>query len=76
MKYVDEKFPPEVPQMFWLHPNAEIGFLTNQGLNVFNTIMKVPVVGTRIVGLALLRHMHYSTTHDSMSMWVCSITLI
>ena len=26
---------------FWLHPNAEIGYLTNQGLNVFSTIMKV-----------------------------------
>merc|ERR1719421_740811 len=41
VKYVEEKFPAETPQMFWLHPNAEIGFLTNQGLNVFSTIMKV-----------------------------------
>merc|ERR1711977_340221 len=41
VKYVEEKFPPETPQMFWLHPNAEIGYLTNQGLNVFSTIMKV-----------------------------------
>jgi len=41
VKYVEEKFPAEQPQMFWLHPNAEIGFLTNQGLNVFSTIMKV-----------------------------------
>merc|ERR1719199_1127768 len=41
VKYVEEKFPSETPQMFWLHPNAEIGYLTNQGLNVFSTIMKV-----------------------------------
>jgi len=41
VKYTEEKFPAETPMMFWLHPNAEIGFLTNQGLNVFSTIMKV-----------------------------------
>merc|ERR1712078_705476 len=41
VKYTEEKFPMETPNMFWLHPNAEIGFLTNQGLNVFSTIMKV-----------------------------------
>jgi dynein heavy chain len=41
VKYTEEKFPTETPNMFWLHPNAEIGFLTNQGLNVFSTIMKV-----------------------------------
>jgi dynein heavy chain len=41
VKYTEEKFPVETPQMFWLHPNAEIGFLTNQGLNVFSTIMKI-----------------------------------
>merc|ERR1719353_945967 len=41
VKYTEEKFPMETPNMFWLHPNAEIGFLTNQGLNVFSTIMKI-----------------------------------
>jgi len=38
VKYIEEKFPPEVPQMFGLHPNAEIGFLTNQGMSIFKTI--------------------------------------
>jgi dynein heavy chain len=41
VKYTEEKFPIETPNMFWLHPNAEIGYLTNQGLNVFSTIMKI-----------------------------------
>eukprot|EP00913_Durusdinium_trenchii_P012992 g12198.t1 len=38
VKYIEERFPPEVPQMFGLHPNAEIGFLTNQGISIFKTI--------------------------------------
>jgi len=41
VKYIDEKFPPEVPQMFGLHPNAETGFLTNQGMNIFKTIQSI-----------------------------------
>ncbi|CAE7689398.1 DNAH9, partial [Symbiodinium necroappetens] len=38
VKYIEERFPLEVPQMFGLHPNAEIGFLTNQGISIFKTI--------------------------------------
>lgn len=40
-KYIDDRFPPEVPQMFGLHPNAEIGFLTNQGISTFRTISEI-----------------------------------
>lgn len=41
VKYIEERFPPEVPQMFGLHPNAEIGFLTNQGISIFKTIAEI-----------------------------------
>merc|ERR1719230_2132868 len=41
VKYIEERFPPEIPQMFWLHPNAEIGFLTNQGISTFKTISDI-----------------------------------
>jgi len=41
VKYIEERFPLEQPQMFGLHPNAEIGFLTNQGISIFNTIREI-----------------------------------
>ena len=40
-KYIEEKLPIEIPQMFGLHPNAEIGYLTAQGESLFATIMSV-----------------------------------
>jgi len=45
VKYIEERFPPEIPQMYWLHPNAEIGFLTNQGIDTFKTISEMSGVG-------------------------------
>jgi dynein heavy chain len=41
VKYIEERFPQEIPQMYGLHPNAEIGFLTNQGVNLFKTISEI-----------------------------------
>jgi len=41
IKYIDERFPIEQPQMFGLHPNAETGFLTNQGAAIFRTIQEI-----------------------------------
>jgi len=41
VKYIEERFPTEIPQMFGLHPNAEIGFLTNQGFSIFKTISEI-----------------------------------
>ena len=38
MTYVEEKLPIETPAMFGLHANAEIGYLTNFGEKLFNTI--------------------------------------
>jgi len=40
-KYIEEKLPTEMPAMFGLHPNAEIGYLTNLGETIFTTILKV-----------------------------------
>jgi len=40
-KYIEEKLPVEQPQMFGLHPNAEIGYLTNQSETLFSTILSV-----------------------------------
>jgi dynein heavy chain len=41
VKYIEDKFPPEQPQMYGLHPNAEIGFLTAQGAAIWNTIREI-----------------------------------
>eukprot|EP00913_Durusdinium_trenchii_P009482 g8912.t1 len=40
-KFIEERFPPEMPQLFGLHPNAEIGFLTSQGINIFKTVQRL-----------------------------------
>lgn len=40
-KYIEEKLPAEAPQMFGLHPNAEIGYLTTTGELLFELIMSV-----------------------------------
>lgn len=41
VNYIEEKLPVEQPQMFGLHPNAEIGYLTNQGDTLFSVILAV-----------------------------------
>ena len=40
-KYIEEKLPAEVPQMFGMHPNAEIGYLTAQCESIFDTILSI-----------------------------------
>jgi dynein heavy chain len=40
-KYIEERLPVEIPQMFGLHPNAEIGYLTTKGETLFETIQMV-----------------------------------
>jgi dynein heavy chain len=46
VKFIEERFPPEQPQLFSLHPNAEIGFLTNQGISIFKTVQNVSGAGS------------------------------
>ena len=41
LKFIEDRLPAETPQMFGLHPNAEIRFLTNQGTALFETIQTV-----------------------------------
>ncbi|XP_022909837.1 dynein beta chain, ciliary-like [Onthophagus taurus] len=37
-RYIDDRLPPESPYLYGLHPNAEIGFLTNTSEMLFKTI--------------------------------------
>lgn len=41
ISHVDEKLPPDSPNMFGLHPNAEIGYLTNWTMTIFDTILSL-----------------------------------
>jgi dynein heavy chain len=39
--HIETALPAEVPQMFGLHPNAEIGYLTNQAETLFQMIQQI-----------------------------------
>ncbi|XP_066917361.1 dynein beta chain, ciliary-like [Clytia hemisphaerica] len=39
--YLDENLPPESPNLYGLHPNAEIGFLTATSDNLFRTLLEL-----------------------------------
>lgn len=41
LTYVEDKLPQDSPTMFGLHPNAEIGYLTNWTASIFETILSL-----------------------------------
>lgn len=40
-QYIDENLPPESPYLYGLHPNAEIGVLTQTSENLFKTLLEM-----------------------------------
>ncbi|XP_053720928.1 dynein heavy chain 9, axonemal [Synchiropus splendidus] len=40
-QYIDDNLPPESPYLYGLHPNAEIGFLTQTSDNLFRTLLEM-----------------------------------
>nr|XP_004569740.1 dynein heavy chain 9, axonemal [Maylandia zebra] len=40
-QYIDDNLPPESPYLYGLHPNAEIGFLTQTSETLFRTILEM-----------------------------------
>lgn len=40
-QYIDDSLPPESPYLYGLHPNAEIGFLTQTSRNLFRTVLEM-----------------------------------
>lgn len=40
-KYIEEKLPPESPLLFFMHPNAEITYLTSQGETLFENVFQI-----------------------------------
>ncbi|KAL4648151.1 dynein heavy chain 9, axonemal-like [Arapaima gigas] len=40
-QYIDETLPPESPYLYGLHPNAEIGFLTQTSEKLFRTVLEM-----------------------------------
>jgi len=49
-KYIEESLPVEIPQMFGLHPNAEIGYLTTTAETLFLNIMTIQGGGSSGAG--------------------------
>lgn len=41
LEFVETALPAETPQMFGLHPNAEIGYLTTAGESLFDQILQI-----------------------------------
>ena len=50
--YIDENLPPESPYLYGLHPNAEIGFLTQTSENLFRTVLEMQPRDTAGAGAA------------------------
>ena len=50
--YVDESLPPESPYLYGLHPNAEIGFLTQTSDEMFRTVLEMQPRDTSGAGSA------------------------
>ncbi|KAM6469113.1 dynein axonemal heavy chain 9 [Liasis olivaceus] len=40
-QYIDDALPPESPYLYGLHPNAEIGFLTQTSEKLFRTVLEL-----------------------------------
>lgn len=40
-QYIDAELPPESPYLYGLHPNAEIGFLTQTSDKLFRTVLEL-----------------------------------
>ncbi len=40
-QYIDVALPPESPYLYGLHPNAEIGFLTQTSEKLFRTVLEM-----------------------------------
>ncbi|XP_006863495.1 PREDICTED: dynein heavy chain 9, axonemal [Chrysochloris asiatica] len=40
-QYIDAELPPESPYLYGLHPNAEIGFLTQTSEKIFHTVLEL-----------------------------------
>ncbi|XP_036884188.1 dynein heavy chain 9, axonemal isoform X2 [Sturnira hondurensis] len=40
-QYIDTKLPPESPYLYGLHPNTEIGFLTQSSEKLFRTVLEL-----------------------------------
>lgn len=49
-EYIDEQLPPESPYLYWMHPNAEIEFLTMTSTRLFSTVLELQPRETAVVG--------------------------
>ena len=47
---IEKQLPPEMPPIYGLHPNAEVGFLTSKAETMFETIMLIEIGAAKDFG--------------------------
>lgn len=47
-QYIDDALPAESPYLYGLHPNAEIGFLTQTSEKLFRTVLELQPRNTSV----------------------------
>lgn len=78
-QYIDATLPAESPYLYGLHPNAEIGFLTQTSEKLFRTVLELQPRDTNLgegTGATREEKVSEEEGNETISMWVILPCLI